>query len=77
MEDRESPRHVRLTPTRRALLSAGAATAVAATTAPLIAIPAYANEGPGGPYKAQPPDRELRGLLPLLVNVAMLLTSDG
>lgn len=67
MEDRESPRHVRLTPTRRALLSAGAATAVAATTAPLIAIPAYANDGtpsgPGGPYKAQPPDRELRALL--------------
>jgi hypothetical protein len=80
MEDRESSRDVRLTPTRRALLSAGAATAVAATTAPLVAIPAYAGggspSGPGGPYKAQPPDRALRGLLRQLDSRRIAATID-
>ena len=67
MEHHEFPRDGRLTPTRRALLSAGAATAVAATTAPLIASPAFASNGspsgPGGPYRPQPPDHDLRALL--------------
>jgi hypothetical protein len=67
MEHSESLRDVRPTTTRRALLTAGAATAVAAATAPLISIPAYAGDGspsgPGGPYRSQPPDHDLRGLL--------------
>jgi hypothetical protein len=47
MEHREPTPDARPTPTRRALLSAGTATAVAAATAPLIAIPAHASGARG------------------------------
>ena len=54
--------------TRRALLSAGAATAVTAAAIPLVADPALAHDpdvgaGPGGPVRPQRPDAELRALL--------------
>ena len=73
MEPHELSPVARPTPTRRALLSAGTATAVAAATAPLIPFPphptddtedgAHGASGPGGPYRPQPPDRQLRALL--------------
>ncbi len=67
MEHGEAQRDGRLVLNRRALLSAGAATAVAAATAPLIAVRAYAGDGadtgPGGPYNPQVPDAGLRALL--------------
>jgi len=67
MDPHESRRAVRPTATRRQLLTAGAATAAAAVTAPLISIPAHAGDGPasgpGGPYRPQPPDHALRTLV--------------
>src|SRR4051794_15369286 len=67
MDPHELPRPARPTATRRELLTAGAVTAAAAVTAPLIAIPAHAGDGPasgpGGPYRSQPPDHTLRSLL--------------
>ena len=67
MEHGEIQRDVRLTPSRRAFLSAGAATAVAAATVPFIATPAFAANGsvpgPGGPVIPQQPDGELTKLL--------------
>ncbi|HKD97820.1 MAG TPA: M20/M25/M40 family metallo-hydrolase [Micromonosporaceae bacterium] len=66
MEQRETRDDVRLTTSRRTLLSASAVTAVAAATAPLIiATPAFASgtAGPGGPTRPQPPGRDLTRLL--------------
>jgi hypothetical protein len=55
------------TTTRRALLSAGAVTAVSAVAAPLIANPAAAHDepetGPGRRVRPQRPDPELREIL--------------
>jgi hypothetical protein len=66
MEKREAHPITGPASTRRALLSAGAVTAVAAVAAaPLATAPAaaYAAPGPGGLAKPQPPDAELIRLL--------------
>src|SRR4051812_47715608 len=66
MEQHGSLDQERLTPTRRAFLSASAVTAAVVAT-PLIAEPASAHDdstsGPGRPVTPQPPDRALRKLL--------------
>jgi hypothetical protein len=68
MEHRDETRDVRTTTsTRRAFLSAGAVTAVAAATAPLISMPAVAAassaNGPGGADHPQKPDSQLKAIL--------------
>jgi hypothetical protein len=65
MEHSDNRGDVRLTTSRRTLLSASAVTAVAAAAAPLIATPAFADSapGPGDPTRPQRPDRDLVRLL--------------
>jgi hypothetical protein len=65
MEKREAHPMPGPASTRRAFLSAGAVTAVAAVASPLAAAPtpARAAPGPGGPVKPQPPDPDLIRLL--------------
>jgi len=68
MEQPTDKTDVRMKPTRRTFLSAGAVAAAAVAAGPLIAGPAFASggaaaPGPGGPLHAQKPDRELRKLL--------------
>jgi Zn-dependent M28 family amino/carboxypeptidase len=67
MEHSSKQSDARVRSTRRTLLSAGAAAAVATASAPLIAQPASAGgaaaSGPGGPVRPQRPDRDLRQLI--------------
>src|SRR5215831_973328 len=68
MEQPQSLDQERFSPTRRALLSASAATAAVVATTPLMAGSASAHDddqpsGPGRPATPQRPDKELRKLL--------------
>ena len=65
MENREAHSLAHYGSSRRALLSAGAATAAAAVASPLVAAPAAAHQadGPGDAIRPQRPDRDLIRLL--------------